>query len=264
MKSLLQHLLDHPYIWLAVCGLLERIGFPVLLSPVVIAAGALAATGRMHFDLAFWITLLACIAGDTLWYELGRRKGDSVLRSLCHISLEPEGCVRRSRRFFERSISRTLLFSKWLPGLSHVVPAMAALSGVTRQTFLLLNAAASAIWIAVFLLIGYVPIARIHLAAAVGPVVFEAILISLVANVSIKYFRKRRFLEQLSKVRITPQDLREMLDTGQKPIILDLRHPLDSITDPRTLPGALRVLPDDLIIRSDVLPKNRDIILYCT
>ena len=55
-----------------------------------------------------------------------------------------------------------------------------------------------------------------------------------------------------------------MLDTGEKFVILDLRHPLDSLADPRTLPGAIRVLPNEVTLRADTLPKNEEIILYCT
>ena len=55
-----------------------------------------------------------------------------------------------------------------------------------------------------------------------------------------------------------------MLDAGEKFVILDLRHPLDSIADPRTLPGAIRVLPNEVTLRADTLPKNEEIILYCT
>jgi membrane protein DedA with SNARE-associated domain len=249
---------------LALAGLLERIGLPLFLSPLLVAAGALAATGQMHFDVALWITLLACLAGDALWYELGRARGESVLHTLCRISFEPESCVRRSKQFFGKGVSRTLFLSKWLPGLSHVVPAVAGLSGVSRQSFFLNNAAGSALWIVVFLLAGYVPIARMHLAPAIGPVIFEACIILLGANVGLKYIQKQRFLRDLSKVSIPPQDLHQMLEMGQKVVILDLRHPLDSVTDQRTLPGALRVLPDDLISRAGQLPKNRDIILYCT
>jgi membrane protein DedA with SNARE-associated domain len=264
MRSLLQILTSHPYMLLAFSALLERIGFPLFLSPVVIAAGALAATGRVHFDLALWITLIACVAGDTLWYEVGRKKGAAVLHTLCRISLEPESCVRRSMRFFDKGVRRTLLLSKWLPGVSHIIPAVAGLSDISRETFFLTNLAGSALWIIVFLLTGYVPIARLHLAPAIGPVALEAAVVLLVGNIGIKYFRRRRFLRDLYKARIAPQDVLQMLDAGQQLVILDLRHPLDSVTDPRTLPGALRVLPDDLISRADGLPKNREIILYCT
>jgi rhodanese-related sulfurtransferase len=55
-----------------------------------------------------------------------------------------------------------------------------------------------------------------------------------------------------------------MLDAGEQIVILDLRHPLDSIADERTLPGAIRVLPAEVTSRADTLPKDQEIILYCT
>ena len=264
MKSILHALTSHPYAVLLAAGLVERIGFPLLLSPVVIGAGALAAAGQVRLDVALWITLLSCIVGDTLWYELGRRRGDSVLSTLCRISFEPQSCVRRSKNFMEKGAVRTLLFSKWLPGVSHIVPAIAGLSGVARQQFLAINIAGSALWIFVLLLAGYLPVERIHVGSAVAPIVFEGALFLLAANVGVKYVQKRRFVRDLYKARIEPQELRQMLDSGQPVVILDLRHPLDSVTDERTLPGAVRVLPDDVTSHSDILPKDREIVLYCT
>jgi rhodanese-related sulfurtransferase len=55
-----------------------------------------------------------------------------------------------------------------------------------------------------------------------------------------------------------------MLDAGQKVFIVDLRHPLDYLPDPRVLPGALRVSPESLMLRSAEIPHDRDIVLYCT
>lgn len=103
MKSILHLVLGHPYLVLLTSGLLERMGAPLLFSPVLVAAGALAAGGQLRFDVALWIALATCVAGDTLWYELGRKKGDSVLSMLCRISLEPDTCVRRSKIFFEKA-----------------------------------------------------------------------------------------------------------------------------------------------------------------
>jgi rhodanese-related sulfurtransferase len=95
-------------------------------------------------------------------------------------------------------------------------------------------------------------------------VAFEAGLFVLAANVGVKYARKRRFVRNLYKARISAQDLKQMLDSGQPVVILDLRHPLDSVTDQRTIPGAIRMLPDDVTARADMLPKNQEIVLYCT
>src|SRR5215471_3852309 len=264
MKTLLHALTSHPYLVLLLSGLLERTGFPLLLSPVLVGAGALAAAGGMRFDLGLWLALAACVVGDAMWYELGIKKGDSVLSTLCRISLEPESCIRRSKNFFEKGAARTLLFSKWLPGVSHVIPAVAGLSGVERRRFFVLNAAGSALWIFALMLAGYLPVERMHVASAVGPIAFEAGLLLLAGNVGYKYIQKRRFLQELDKARISPPELRGMLDTGEKVIIIDLRHPLDSVTDPRTLPGAVRILPDELVGRAGALPKDQEIVLYCT
>ncbi len=264
MKSTLHLLVNHPYLVLLISGLLERVGAPLLFSPVLVAAGALAAAGQMRFDLALWIALFTCIAGDALWFELGRKKGDSVLSTLCRISFEPDSCVRRSKVFIEKGANRTLFFSKWLPGVSHVVPAVAGLSGIDRQHFFLTNLAGSAFWIVALMLAGYLPVEHIHVGSAVAPVIFEASLIVLAGNVGIKYWQRRLFLKQLYKSRISPEEVKQMMESGENLVILDLRHPLDSVSDPRTLPGAIRVLPEEVTNRADTLPKDEEIILYCT
>ena len=264
MRDLLSLLTTHPYLILLLSSVLERIGLPLFMSPVLVGAGALAASGHMHFDAGLWLALVACVAGDTIWYELGRHKGDSVLSILCRISLEPETCVRRSKGFFEKGVDRTLLLSKWIPGLSHIVPAVAGLSGIPRQRFFLINAAGSAIWIFALMLAGYLPVEHVHLAPALGPIFFEVALVLVVGNVGVKFMRRRRFIKDLYKARISPADLLQKINSGENIVILDLRHPLDSVTDERTLPGAIRVMPADVTARAAQLPKNRDIILYCT
>jgi rhodanese-related sulfurtransferase len=45
---------------------------------------------------------------------------------------------------------------------------------------------------------------------------------------------------------------------------VDLRHPLDYLPDPRTLPGAVMLTPDKLVERSDEIPRDRDVVLFCT
>jgi membrane protein DedA with SNARE-associated domain len=264
VKSFLHLVVGHPYLVLLTSGFLERVGAPLLFSPVLVAAGALAAGGHLRFDVAVWIALATCVIGDSLWYEIGRKKGDRVLSMLCRISLEPDSCVRRSKVFFEKGANRTLVFSKWLPGVSHVVPAVAGLSGIDRQHFFVMNSAGSALWIVALMLAGYLPVERMHVASAVGPILFEGSLVVLAANVGVKYIQRRQFLKELYKSRITPEEVRQMLEASAKIVILDLRHPLDSLADPRTLPGAIRVLPNEVTSRADMLPRDGEIILYCT
>jgi rhodanese-related sulfurtransferase len=53
-------------------------------------------------------------------------------------------------------------------------------------------------------------------------------------------------------------------ESTTRPYIVDLRHPLDYLPDPRVLPGAVRIGPAELAALADQIPRDRDIILYCT
>ena len=48
------------------------------------------------------------------------------------------------------------------------------------------------------------------------------------------------------------------------PFIVDLRHPLDYLPDPRVLPGAIRISPGEIAEHVEMIPRDRDVILYCT
>ena len=84
-----------------------------------------------------------------------------------------------------------------------------------------------------------------------------------------RIWKQRKFLRQVRELRLEPSELKEMLDSAEKnhtlaPFIVDLRHPLDYLPDPRVLPGALRIGPNELKQHSEIIPRDRDVILYCT
>ncbi len=51
---------------------------------------------------------------------------------------------------------------------------------------------------------------------------------------------------------------------ASRSIIVDLRHPLELLPDPFTLPGALHFSPDALAARHHEIPRDREVVLYCT
>ena len=89
-------------------------------------------------------------------------------------------------------------------------------------------------------------------------------MIAIAAWIVWKYVQRRRFLKSILIGRITPQELHEKLNSGEAVTIIDLRHPLDLLTDPRTLPGALHIKAAELAERAKEIPRDREIILYCT
>ena len=86
----------------------------------------------------------------------------------------------------------------------------------------------------------------------------------LAAYIVFKYAKRRRFLRSLRIARITPEELQARLVAGEPVVILDLRSALDLQVMPYTIPGALQVAPKELAQRSGELPRDRDIVLYCT
>jgi rhodanese-related sulfurtransferase len=64
--------------------------------------------------------------------------------------------------------------------------------------------------------------------------------------------------------RMEPTELKELIDAGQPVFIVDLRHPLDYLPDPRTIPGSLSLTPDKLVAESDRIPRDQEVVLFCT
>ena len=71
-------------------------------------------------------------------------------------------------------------------------------------------------------------------------------------------------LKKLAASRLEPQELKQLLDAGEPVYIVDLRHPLELLPDPFTLPGALHFSPDEITKRHMEIPRDRDVVLYCT
>jgi len=262
-----QAIVHHGYLWLFVFALLERIGLPLLMTPIMIAAGAVAGLGDLSFIAIVSVTVVASEIGDVLWYELGRVRGSSVMRLLCRISLEPDSCVRKSEDRFARHTTQALISSKFLPGVGHLAAPIAGLSGMSRRRFLVVNALGSLIWAICFALIGYIPAKKLPIDVLLEEAagwLFGLLLLALIGNVIYKYVQRQRFIKSLRIVRVSPQDLKGLIDKGQQPFVVDLRHELEFLVDPRTVPTAVRIAPDELPARGAEIPRDRDIILYCT
>jgi rhodanese-related sulfurtransferase len=64
--------------------------------------------------------------------------------------------------------------------------------------------------------------------------------------------------------RIVPADLKAKLDAGEPLFIVDLRHQAGPQVEVPALPGALRMQPHELAARHAEIPRDREIVLYCT
>ena len=90
------------------------------------------------------------------------------------------------------------------------------------------------------------------------------LVLGIVAFFLIRIYRRRVVLKKLAAARLEPAELKRQLDAGEPVFIVDLRHPLELLPEPFTLPGAQHFSPDALAARQNEIPRDRDIVLYCT
>jgi membrane protein DedA with SNARE-associated domain len=261
-------LLTYGYLLLFAWILIEQFGIPLPATPVLLAAGALTADHEISFTAALLTGIASCLIADSTWFFVGKRYGHLVLRLLCKLSLEPTICVRRTQRSFGKRGRITLLFAKFVPGLASLSSPVAGQNGMPYGEFVLFDLLGCTIWISTLLAAGRVFGDALKrdptLLNWVGRFSGALLLLGILGFFAGRLYRRRLVLRQLVASRLEPEELKRQLDSGEPVYIIDLRHPLELLPDPFTLPGALHFSPEDLAARISEIPRDRDIILYCT
>ena len=268
MSETLGFLLRHGYSVLFAWVLVEQLGLPVPSVPLLLAAGALAGRGRLNLRLVAALPIVAALMSDALWYELGRRRGVKVLQFLCRISLEPDSCVRRTENVFARHGARSLVVAKFVPGLNTAAPPLAGVFRMRLTRFLFFDALGVMVWVGAFVGLGYVFSDQLERVAdhalTLGTWLLVLLFAALAGYIGWKYLHRRRFLRELRVARITPEELKRKLDAGEDVVVVDLRHSYDFEAEPGTIPGAYRMEASELDQMSEQIPRDRDVVLYCT
>ena len=84
------------------------------------------------------------------------------------------------------------------------------------------------------------------------------------AYITWKYIARQRFLRRIRIARITPEELKAMLDGGEDVMVVDVRHRVEFESEPTIIPGALHLMIEELEARQQEVLRDRDIVLYCT
>lgn len=268
MRAILPFLLEHGYAVLFFCVLAEQAGAPIPAVPALLWVGALAGLGQMPLLPAIGLSLIACLISDSVWYWLGRRRGGSMLRLLCRISLEPDSCVSRARRGFERTGASALLFCKFIPGFSTAAPPMAGMTHMPFARFLLADGAGSILWSGAFLAIGWLFRHQIddvgEYIVGFGSRAALIVLVLLAAWVGFKFWQRERFLHSLRIARVSPEEVLARIENGEELFILDLRTRHDVEESGLLLPGAVWVDRARLENGNWKEYRDRDVIIYCS
>ena len=268
MNEFMQFLIQYGYIVIFLLVFLDQAGLPLPAIPVLLTAGALAGTGQLGFWAVVMTTMAACVPIDLVWYYLGRLRGGKVLNLLCSISLEPDYCVRNTEAAFDRLGRFALVIAKFVPGLQTIAPPMAGMTGMTVPRFLVLDTLGAFVWAGSITYVGYWFNEELTIAAAKFAEfgVWAGVILggALAAYIAMKFVQRRIFLRSLRMRMMHPEEVHEKLNAGGEVHVIDLRHHYDFEQLPHTVPSALRIPMEAIERHYHRIPKNGDIILYCS
>ncbi len=156
MNTIVQFLVKHGYSILFAAMFAHQIGFPIPGPLFLLAAGALAASGKLALVPALGLTIIACVLADWMWYEAGRRWGDKVLHFIHRLTRDPDAHDRRAKRTFARYGPPILIVAKFVPGLDAVSPPLAGTSGTSRLRFLAFETVGVSLYACVYVGLGHI------------------------------------------------------------------------------------------------------------
>jgi membrane protein DedA with SNARE-associated domain/rhodanese-related sulfurtransferase len=268
VDQILDNLARHGALILFAVIFVEQMGLPVPGIPFLLAAGVLAGTGKLNIGLLALVSTVGSSLADTVWFYLGRKRGNSILKLFCKIALEPDTCVRRTEDVFSRFGMKAVLMGKFVPGVGTVAPPLAGIFGVSLPRFLAYDSVASVLYTGCFLLIGFFfsnqlrPV--LEMLGQMGHWAVVVIVLALAIYISWKYLERQRVLHELRIARITVDELRRMQEAGDDVFLVDLRSEVDLQLEPVVIAGALHFFPKDIENRHQEIPRDRDIVLYCS
>jgi membrane protein DedA with SNARE-associated domain len=236
--------------------------------PLLLGAGALAGTGQFSLWLVVVLALAGTLASDLIWYEIGRRGGYRVLKRLCRLSIEPDSCIRRAEDTFARHGSGAILMAKFVPGLNSIGQPLAGALRMPRLRFAIFDTFGGVLWVGLYVGLGYALHDQLaeaaRLADRLGVWAIVIIAVAFGFYLGAKVTRRRIFLRQLRTAQISPEELEAKLNAREPVFIVDLRHDLDVQAHPMMIPGAVRIPPAALQHGHSTIPRDREVVVYCS
>jgi membrane protein DedA with SNARE-associated domain/rhodanese-related sulfurtransferase len=261
-------LVDYRILVITANVLANQLGLPVPVLPTLIVGGALAAQGAISPTQLFAGALLACLIADSVWFLAGRVYGGGVMKLLCRISLTPDSCVSETQSRFERWGSNALIVAKFVPGLSLIAPPLAGATQMAWLRFLAYSAVGSSAWVGIAIMGGMLFRRQIELLmphlADFGLAAVTVFCVLLVTYIAYKWWERMRFYSVLRMAQIEVGDLFKKMGTPPPPLIIDVRSATAIQLEPRRIPGALHIPLTEVQQHLGDLPRDRDIISYCT
>lgn len=135
--------------------LLEDFGVPVPGETTLILGAVYAGAGRLNVVLVALIAFLAAVAGDNIGFGIGHFGGRPLIeRYGRYILLTPER-IEKATGFFIRHGGKVVVIARFVEGLRQANGIIAGTAGMHWARFLAFNALGAALWVAVWVSVGY-------------------------------------------------------------------------------------------------------------
>jgi len=156
MESLFSWLSHYGYTGLFALLLLGIVGLPIPDDALLVFSGYLISTGRLDPVWTFITAFAGAACGISVSYWLGITLGHTAVeRYGPYIHLTQER-LERVHRWFRRVGNWLLSIGYFIPGVRHFTAIVAGMSGLEFPTFAIFAYGGAAVWVALFLTLGYV------------------------------------------------------------------------------------------------------------
>ena len=246
----------------------DQFGTPIPSIAILLAAGAVAGEGQLNVAGVLAAAWIGTIAGDVILYEAGRWRGGPVMRGLCSFSLAPDTCVRKTEMSFQRLGWKALVIAKFVPGLALFAAPIAGALRLPLASFLVFDALGSLLYNVTVIGLGYALHNQLDRVVgwfrAVGSAAIPLVVGAMLAFWAWRIVQKRRIIRLLRTRRLAPDQLQARLESGDPIRVVDLRAAIEYEVTRQTVPGAIRMDPEELDDRHAEIPRDCDVVLYCT
>ena len=217
MNDIVQFVMKHGYSMLFGALFAHQLGLPVPGPLFLLAAGALAAAGKLDLVAALVLAIIAAVLGDWPWYEAGRRHGDRVLHFIHRLARDPDAHDRRAKETFARYGPPILVIAKFVPGLDAVTPPLAGISRTSRIRFLGLDVVGAGLYSGAYAALGYVFSHDLQRVAAYAGRAGTVLAGLALAGILMYTVRRYRLTRESRLVRTTPSEPRGSGETVANP-----------------------------------------------
>jgi membrane protein DedA with SNARE-associated domain len=154
MPEALQHIMAEMTPWLQQYGYLilvlaiaiEGVGIPAPGQSLLIVASLLAASGQMSLPLVLIVAGSSAFIGNSLGYLLGIKFGDALIKK----GWVKESSEAKLHGFIAKYGLAALILSRFIEGLKQTIFIGCGMAKMPLKNFLLGNALATSIWLALF------------------------------------------------------------------------------------------------------------------